>query len=388
MCVIRKDRRGDSLLAMMEIRLAMARKRAGQFEGLMEKDRWFVAKKAPTTRQKARTKPSCQQQPLPSSELSPHTMLHYDFPLVPFLFATALSVNGLRKRSLSPSGAAAAFLTGISMLSLPLRTPGIVLIAFYLLGSSATRAGQPRKAELEDGHDHVLAGYRTAAQVFSNSASALAATLAWGALHAPGYPGVKVAEALFGVRSIRYTNETWCPLDAGITHGWSRTLLFIVLGHFACCMGDTLASELGILSSSPPILLTTLKTVPPGTNGALSLIGTAASIGGGMAMGWMMWAALSVENAACRDQTGDLFLLLLGWGAVAGGLGSLLDSLLGATLQRTQYSNTSKRILTDTSTVPQDGSDIKVVSGLDVLSNNHVNLISSTLTALALGYLA
>ena len=89
-------------------------------------------------------------------------------------------------------------------------------------------------------------------------------------------------------------------------------------------MGDTLASELGILSSTPPFLLTTLKTVPPGTNGALSSLGTAASIGGGMAMGWIMWAALSVENAACRDQTGDLFLLLLGWGAVAGGLGSLV----------------------------------------------------------------
>ena len=157
-------------------------------------------------------------------------MLHYDFPLVPFLFATALSVNGLRKRSLSPSGAAAAFLTGISMLSLPLRTPGIVLITFYLLGSSATRAGQPRKATLEDGHDHALAGYRTAAQVFSNSASALVATLAWGALHAPGFPGVRVAEALFGVRSVPYANETWCPLDAGVTKGWSRALLFIVLG--------------------------------------------------------------------------------------------------------------------------------------------------------------
>ncbi|KAH8987186.1 integral membrane protein DUF92-domain-containing protein [Lactarius akahatsu] len=329
-------------------------------------------------------------------------MLHYDFPLVPFLFATALSVNGLRKRSLSPSGAAAAFLTGISMLSLPLRTPGIVLIAFYLLGSSATRAGQLRKATLEDGHDH--AGYRTAAQVFSNSASALIATLAWGALHGPGFPGVRVAEALFGVRSVPYVDEVWCPLDAAITDGWSRALLFVVLGcvvvlsfspvphtqliHFACCMGDTLASELGILSSTPPILLTTLKTVPPGTNGALSLLGTGASIGGGMAMGWMMWAALSVENAACRDQTGDLFLLLLGWGAVAGGLGSLLDSLLGATLQRTQYSITSKRILTDASIAPEDGSEVKDVSGVDVLSNNNVNLISSTLTALALGYFA
>jgi uncharacterized membrane protein len=158
-------------------------------------------------------------------------MLHYDFPLVPFLFATALSVNGLRKRSLSPSGAAAAFLTGISMLSLPLRTPGIVLIAFYLLGSSATRTGHLRKAALEDGHDYGQGGYRTAAQVFSNSASALIATLAWGALHAPGFPGVHVAEALFGVRSVPYRDETWCPLDPGITGGWSRALLFVVLGY-------------------------------------------------------------------------------------------------------------------------------------------------------------
>ncbi|KAI0262082.1 integral membrane protein DUF92-domain-containing protein [Gloeopeniophorella convolvens] len=316
-------------------------------------------------------------------------MLHYDFPLVPFLFATALSVNGLRKRSLSPSGAAAAFLTGISMLSLPLRTPGIVLIAFYLLGSSATRAGQPRKAALEDGHDPSdAAGYRSAAQVFSNSASALAASLAWGALHAPGFPGARVAEALFGVRGLPYVDDAWCPLDRAATDGWSRALLFVILGHFACCMGDTLASELGILSRTPPILLTTLARVPPGTNGALSPLGTAASIGGGMAMGWTMWAALSVENAACRDETGDLLLLLLGWGAIAGGLGSLLDSLLGATLQRTQYSNTSKRILTDTSAPPAEGADIKVVSGLDVLSNNNVNLISSMLTALALGYFA
>lgn len=157
-------------------------------------------------------------------------MLHYDFPLVPFLFATALSVNGLRKRSLSPSGAAAAFLIGISMLSLPLRTPGISLIAFYLMGSRATKAGQHRKATLEEGNDVAGAGYRTAAQVFSNSASALIATLFWGALHAPGFPGARTVEVMLGVHGIPYAQEAWCPLDPAVSNGWSRAFLFVVLG--------------------------------------------------------------------------------------------------------------------------------------------------------------
>jgi hypothetical protein len=157
-------------------------------------------------------------------------MLHYDFPLVPFLFATALSVNGLRKRSLSPSGAAAAFLTGIAMLSLPLRTPGISLIVFYLLGSRATKAGRQKKATLEDGHDLVGAGYRTAAQVISNSASALIATLIWGALHAPGFPGARPTAIILEVEPAVYHHDVWCPLDRGVSAGWSRALLFVVLG--------------------------------------------------------------------------------------------------------------------------------------------------------------
>ena len=157
-------------------------------------------------------------------------MIHYDFPLVPFLFATALSVNGLRKRSLSPSGAAAAFLTGISMLSMPLRTPGISLIVFYLIGSSATRAGKKEKALLEDGHDKAGAGYRNGMQVFSNSASALVAALLWGALHAPGFPAARQVSRALGAHLVNYTPDAWCPLDASANQGWSRALLMIVLG--------------------------------------------------------------------------------------------------------------------------------------------------------------
>ncbi|THG93062.1 hypothetical protein EW145_g8485, partial [Phellinidium pouzarii] len=54
-----------------------------------------------------------------------------DLPIVPLLLATALAVQGLRKRSLSPSGAAAAFAVGALMLSVRVRTFGVSLIVFY-----------------------------------------------------------------------------------------------------------------------------------------------------------------------------------------------------------------------------------------------------------------
>lgn len=44
-------------------------------------------------------------------------------------------VRGLRKRSLSPSGALAAFAVGFLLMSVPLRVFGVTMIVFYLAGS-------------------------------------------------------------------------------------------------------------------------------------------------------------------------------------------------------------------------------------------------------------
>ncbi|KAI0728890.1 integral membrane protein DUF92-domain-containing protein [Fomitopsis betulina] len=305
-----------------------------------------------------------------------------DVPLVPLLLAALLGFHGLRKRSLSPSGALAAFLVGFAMMAVPLRAFGVSLIIFYLAGSRATKVGKQLKAQLEDGHQE--AGYRSAAQVLCNSASAFAASLAWSALFVPGSLAAGILRDV-STPQAPYDFAAWCPLTPPQGAGWSRSLLFVTLGHFACCLGDTLASELGILSRSPPRLITTLKPVPPGTNGGMSVTGTIASLAGGLFMGLTLAGSLLVESSACRARWLDVAIPLVAWGTAAGGLGSLLDSLMGATIQQTRYSNTSKRILTDESAEPTKGADVKVVSGLNILTNNQVNLLSSIVVALVLG---
>ena len=92
-------------------------------------------------------------------------------------------------------------------------------------------------------------------------------------------------------------------------------------------MGDTLASELGILSKSPPLLITTFKRVPPGTNGAMSVLGTVVSILGGGLIGLTFVIDLLSESSACRETVWDWAPGIIAWGLLAGGLGSLVRTL-------------------------------------------------------------
>lgn len=60
-------------------------------------------------------------------------------PLTPLLLAFLLSAHGLRKKSLSPSGAFTAFQVGFLMFGGATRVFGVTLIGFYLIGSRATK---------------------------------------------------------------------------------------------------------------------------------------------------------------------------------------------------------------------------------------------------------
>ena len=55
--------------------------------------------------------------------------------------------------------------------------------------------------------------------------------------------------------------------------------------HYAAVAADTYSSELGILSKSKPRLITTLNTVPPGTNGGVTAAGVLAGALGAFTIG-------------------------------------------------------------------------------------------------------
>jgi len=276
-------------------------------------------------------------------------------------------------------------------MSVPFRGFGVSLIVFYLTGSRVTKVGKQLKGNLEEGHDEN--GYRSAWQVLSNSFAAVVAGCLWAAMFAPdsihAYLIGPYLPPYFSWHRSNFSFDKTCPLNSHIAAGWSRTLILVCLGHFACCLGDTMASELGILSKSPPRLVTTFAKVPPGTNGAMSRAGTIASLSGGLIMGVTMFVSLIIESSACRtNAVAHLFSLLLA-GACGGLGGSALDSLLGATIQKTEFSHLTNRIITDeTKSAPRQAGEVKTISGRDILTNNQVNLITSAITGVLLGWLA
>jgi uncharacterized protein (TIGR00297 family) len=92
-------------------------------------------------------------------------------------------------------------------------------------------------------------------------------------------------------------------------------------GALATATADTWASEIGRHSRSAPRLITTAARVPAGTDGGMTLLGTAGGV-----VGAAFIAGLAV---LVGPRAGWLASIIAG----AGIAGMLLDSLLGATVQ-------------------------------------------------------
>lgn len=199
----------------------------------------------------------------------------------------AISAVAYRVRSLSRSGVLGAILVGTITFGLGGWTWGLLLIAFFVLASllSHYRGGQKEALAEKFAKGH----QRDLGQVLANGGLG----------------------ALLAILHFLRPND----------------FLFVAfLGSMAAVSADTWATELGVLSPTPPRLITTGKVVPVGTSGGVTLWGIMASIAGALTMGGVAWLLLPLRNAATL-----VSILLLA--STSGLLGSLFDSLLGATLQ-------------------------------------------------------
>jgi len=170
-----------------------------------------------------------------------------------------------------------------------------------------------------------------------------------------------------------------CSLDS---HGDYFFLLCfsIFFGTYAACNGDTWASEIGVLSKGDPLLLTRCRRVPKGTNGGISFLGTAASLAGGLFLGFTVSLVDWFICSNCfPDRSRSLWWMLIAVGSFAGFVGSMIDSLLGATLQFSGWDPRKKKVVETPST------HVQAICGYDVLSNNQVNFVTALLTGLLCG---
>ena len=135
---------------------------------------------------------------------------------------------------------------------------------------------------------------------------------------AEGRGGRRGPENVWGSALVGAVLALAVPL-APSAQGW---LLLGFAASFAAKLADTFGSEVGKRWGRHAVLITTGRPVPPGTEGAISAEGTAASLLGSVVMTLIMAALGLIEGGAAIALVSAIALVA-----------TLLESVIGATLQ-------------------------------------------------------
>lgn len=244
-----------------------------------------------------------------------------------FLFSLLISVVFHKRGSLSQSGVAGAVIIGTSIFGFGGWIWGTLLGIFFVSSSLLSHFKEDEK-------------YKVAADKFDKGHQR-----DFGQTMANGGLGTAVA-----ILSYFLPSPLWFPFFIGI---------------MATVNADTWATELGTLSKQPPRLITSLKQVERGTSGGISPLGTAVSLLGGLIIG----LAAGILDPALLWWKGLLM------GGMGGLLGSLFDSLLGATAQAIYYSDHFQKETEQK--VDKAGHPTRHIRGWRWLNNDLVNAIAS-----------
>lgn len=268
-----------------------------------------------------------------------------------------ISSWGYRKKSLDLSGALCGVIVGF-VLTLSSYLFFIGLLTFFISSSQATKFRSDLKRKFEPHHKE--GGQRNWVQVLCNGGVATEFALLY------------MLECGMGEKLVEPSTDWQCTL-----------LSLAVLSALAESCGDTWASEFGtVLSRTDPFLITSFQRVPRGTNGGVSLEGLLFSALGGGFIGLVYYLSMALFLGPSNLRAASAQWLVILVGALAGFLGSLLDSFLGATLQFTGIVAKTGQV------VEEPGQGVKHISGANVLDNHSVNLLSNLATALTVPWIS
>lgn len=252
--------------------------------------------------------------------------------LLSLIFSVSISLLAYRRHSLSRSGVVGAIITGTTICGLGGWAWGLALFFFFGSSSALSHFRERDKAA-------------TAADKFS-----------------------KGSQRDFGQVAANGGVATLLALGYGLTQsaGLRRLLQTGYIGALATANADTWATEVGVLSPHQPRLITSGRRIPTGTSGGITPLGTGAAALGALTLGTVFWMTQ-------RGSKSVAFLPLIA--LVSGLAGSMLDSLLGATVQAIYYcpacaKETERRI-------HNCGTKTRLLRGLPWLDNDVVNCIAT-----------
>lgn len=256
--------------------------------------------------------------------------------LLGLLLSAIIAALAYERGSLTPSGAAGALIVGTVIFATGGWVWGLLLVAFFVTSSALShykeRAKEPLAEKFQKGHRRDLA------QVLANGG--------WGALLA----------LAFGF----YPHPAWFIAFAGA---------------MATVNADTWATELGVLSRTAPRLVTTGRIVAVGTSGGVTPLGTLVALGGALLIGALAFSLILVDaflHPSFFIVSPGLLVPII---AASGLLGSLFDSLLGATVQAIYFCDHDQQ--ETESRVHRCGRATRLLRGWRWLDNDGVNFLAS-----------
>lgn len=167
---------------------------------------------------------------------------------------------------------------------------------------------------------------------------------------------------------------------AAVLHALTgRPVFLLAFGiALAAANADTWASEIGVFSTREPVSILGLRPVPRGTSGGVSPLGFVASAAGALFIG--LWFAVGywITNGWNFLELGAIVAAITGGGFI----GSVIDSLLGATVQARYWDDAGNRHTERRHN--GEGLPNRLVKGFHFFTNDMVNALSGLASVVAM----